>query len=238
LVPRWLPSTEQIMPIRINLLAEALVAEDLRRRDPVKRVIFFGAFLVVLALAWSSSLQLSIMISKHDLARVQSTIEERTDAWQKVLTSQKKVFDARAKLDSLQNLAASRFLEGNFLNALQRLNQNGVQLMRVRLEQSFVKTDAVPNKTNDTHVVFGHPAMTMEKIHVTLDARDSSSSPGDQINKFKDAISSQPYFKSGLNQANTVQLISLTPMQNNLDGKPFVLFTLTWDLPQQTPQNQ
>ena len=40
------------MSIRINLLAEAQIAEDLRRRDPVKRAIFAGAFLVVLALVY------------------------------------------------------------------------------------------------------------------------------------------------------------------------------------------
>jgi hypothetical protein len=226
------------MPIRINLLAEAQIAEDLRRRDPVKRAIFFGAFLVVLALAWSSSLQLGVMISKRDLARVQSTIEERTDAWQKVLVSQRKVYDARARLDSLQNLSADRFLQGNFMNALQQLNLDGVQLLRVRLDQSFVKTDAVPNKTNDTHVVLGHPAMMTEKNHVTLDARDSSASPGDQINKFKDVIAQLPYFKSSLNPNNTVQLVSLTPVQNSPDGKPYVLFTLAWDLPQQPQKNQ
>ena len=34
------------MPIRINLLAESLAEEDLRRRDPVKRAIIIGALLV------------------------------------------------------------------------------------------------------------------------------------------------------------------------------------------------
>ena len=36
------------MPIRINLLAEAIADEDLRRRDPVKRAIYGGAFVVAL----------------------------------------------------------------------------------------------------------------------------------------------------------------------------------------------
>jgi len=36
------------MPIRINLLAEAKAAEELRRHDPVKRVIFGGALAVAL----------------------------------------------------------------------------------------------------------------------------------------------------------------------------------------------
>ena len=81
------------------------------------------------------------------------------------------------------------------MNALQQLNLDGVQLMRVRLEQSFVKMDAVPNKTNDTHVVLGHPAMMTEKIHITLDARDSSASPGDQVNKFKEVIAQPALFQ-------------------------------------------
>jgi hypothetical protein len=226
------------MPIRINLLAEAQIAEDLRRRDPVKRAIFAGVFLVALALAWSSSLQLGVMISKHDLARVQSTIDDRTEAWKNVLASQQKVYDARSKLESLRELAGSRFLQGSFMNALQQLNMNGVELMRVKLDQSFVKTAAVPNQTNNAHVVPGHPAMVIQKIHVTLDARDISANPGDQINQFKNTIASQPYFKSDLNSTNTVQLVSLSALQNGVDGKPCVLFTVGMDLPQQPLHNQ
>ena len=37
---------------RINLLAEAQAAEELRRRDPVKRATWLGAFLVAAILAW------------------------------------------------------------------------------------------------------------------------------------------------------------------------------------------
>jgi hypothetical protein len=219
------------MPIRINLLAEAQIAEDLRRRDPVKRAIFAGAFLVVLALVWSSSLQLAVMISKSDLAQVQSQIDAHTEQWQSVLVNQRKVFDTRAKLAALQQLTDARFLQGNFMNALQQLNLDGVQLARVRVDQTYSKLDGVANKTNGTHVVLGHPAMVTEKISIILDARDISASPGDQVNKFKEVVARQPYFKSVLNQTNGVQLISLSPPQNGPDGKPYVLFTLQCDLP-------
>jgi hypothetical protein len=221
------------MPIRINLLAEAQIAEDLRRRDPVKRAVIAGAFLVVLALVWSSSLQLGVMISKSDLSRVQRQIESHTNEWQVVLAGQKQVYDARAKLASLRQLSADRFLQGNFLNALQQLNFDGVQLMRVRLDQNYFKVDAVANKTNDNHVVqLGHPAMTAEKITVSLDARDVSANPGDQVNKFKEAVAAQDYFKSTLNTTNGVQLISLSSPQTGPDGKPYVLFTLECDITQ------
>jgi hypothetical protein len=221
------------MPIRINLLAEAQIVEDLRRRDPVKRAIFVGAFLVVLALVWSSYLQLAVMLSKSELGRVQATIDARTDSSQKVIANQRKVSDARAKLELLQHLSGSRFLQGNFMNALQQLKLDDVQLMRVRMDQSFFKLAATPNKTNGTQVVLGQPAAVVEKIHVTLDARDTSANPGDQINKFKEAIASQPYFKSNLNQTNGVQLTGLSPVQTSQDGKPYVLFTVEWNLPQQ-----
>jgi hypothetical protein len=222
------------MPIRINLLAEAQIAEDLRRRDPVKRAIYAGTFLVVLALVWSSSLQLAVMISKSDLAQVQTEIKARTGQWQDVLDSQNKVFNARSKLASLQQLTDARFLQGNFMNALQQLNLEDVQLARATVNQSYLEVDAVPNKTNDTHVVLGHPAMTTEKIVVTLDARDSSANPGDQVNKFKEVVASQPYFESTLNLTNGVQLVSLSAPQNGPDGRPCVQFTLECDLPQQT----
>jgi hypothetical protein len=147
--------------------------------------------------------------------------------------SEQKVYETRARLASLQQLAGSRFLQGNFMNALQQLNLSGVQLMRVRLDQSFAK----PDKTKDSHAVSGHPVMVAEKIHVTIDARDSSANPGDQINKFKDMIASQAYFKSILDVSNGVQLVSLSPVQSGLEDKPFVLFTVAWDLSQQPLQN-
>jgi hypothetical protein len=221
------------MPIRINLLAEAQIAEDLRRRDPVKRAIFAGAFLVVLALVWSSSLQLAVMISKSDLAQVQSQIDAHTDQWQSVLVNQRKVFETRAKLASLQQLTDARFLQGNFMNALQQVNLDGVQLIRAGVEQTYLKVEGVANQTNNGHVVLGHPAAKSEKIVITLDARDFSANPGDQVNKFKEVVADQPYFKSILSKTNSVQLVSLSPPQNGTDGKPYVVFTLECDLPQQ-----
>lgn len=221
------------MSIHLNLLAEAQIAEDLRRRDPVKRAIYVGVFFVVLALVASSTLQLDVMLSKSELGRVQSTIEARTNAWQTVVDSQRKVFDARAKLEMLQNLTDARFLQGNFMNALQKLNLDGVQLVRARVDQSFAKTAAVPSKkTNGGHVELGHPATVSETIQVTLDARDISASPGGQVNKFKEAIANQSYFNSNLNSTNGVQLVNLSPMQSDSDGKSYVLFTLQWDFPQ------
>jgi hypothetical protein len=221
------------MPIHINLLAEAQIAEGLRRRDPVKRAIFAGAFFVALALVWSSSLQLKAMIAKKDLSLVQTEITARTNDWQNALANQKKVFDARGKLAALQRLSEARFLQGNFLNALQQLNLNGVQLTRVMVNQSYLSDPGAPNQNSNNHITMGHPATT-EKIVVSLDARDFSANPGDQINKFKEALAGQDYFKAMLSKTNGVQLNSLSAPQNGPDDKPYVLFTLECDLPEKT----
>jgi hypothetical protein len=173
------------MPIRINLLAEALIAEDLRRRDPAKRVIFAGALLVALALVWSSSLLLKEVLAKKDLTLVQNEIQTRTNEYDRVLTSTKKIADSQTKLDDLKKLDAARFLQGNLLNALQQAATPGVQLTRLRVDQSYSYTEGTKSQTNDFGTVPGRPPVVAEKVTVTLDAKDSSANPGDQVNKCK-----------------------------------------------------
>jgi hypothetical protein len=214
------------MPIRINLLAEALIAEDQRRHDPTKRAIFVGALLVALSLVWSSSLLLKEMLAKKDLNQVQSEIQNRTNEFDQVQASTKKITDAQQKLDSLQKLSAARFLQGNLLNALQRSTVPGVQLIRLRVEQTYSYTEGTKSQTTRFGIVTGRPPVITEKVMVTLDARDSSANPGDQVNKFKDAVTQQPYFQTMLNKTNGVRLASLSPPQAGPDGKQYVLFTL------------
>jgi hypothetical protein len=58
------------MPIRLNLLAEAQAAEEARRKDPVKRVIWIGVLLMSVLMAWSLSLQFKNIMGKKDLSRI------------------------------------------------------------------------------------------------------------------------------------------------------------------------
>jgi hypothetical protein len=222
------------MPIRINLLAEAQAAEDLRRRDPVKRVIFCAAFLVALMLVWSSSLQLKAMLAKKDVSDRLTEIQTRTNEFQRVQVDQKKMADVKSKLDALKKMTASRFLQGNLLNALQLVNVSGVQLTRIKVDQDYFYTPGSKPQTNGDRITPGRPDTVMERIVVSLDARDSGPSPGDQVNKFKEAVAQQTYFKTALNKTNGVQLTYLSPPQVGTDGKSFVLFTLQCNFPEST----
>ena len=190
------------MPIRINLLAEAKAAEELRRHDPVKRVIFLGALAVAVTLVWSSSLQLETMLAKKEVSDRQMEIAARTNEFQRVLLDQKKTAAAKEKLTALKKMTNSRFLEGNLLNALQQVTVDGVQLTRLKVDQDYLSTAGTPSQTTKNGVITGRPGTITEKIIVWLDARDSSANPGDQVNKFKEAVANQSYFKTMLNKTN------------------------------------
>ena len=111
------------------------------------------------------------------------------------------------------------------MNALQYATVPGVQLVRLRVDQSYQVNQGVGLQTNVT---------VTEKIVLSLDAEDFSSNPGDQVNRFKDAISRESYFESELGKTNVVRLTNLSAPQADPSGKPSVLFTLQCAYPDQT----
>lgn len=208
------------MPIRINLLAEAQAAEDLRRRDPVKRVIVVGILLLGAMVVWSSTLQLKVMMANSTLSQAQFQINSNTNAYQTALTSQAAIAVTKTKIADLKKLTRDRMLQGNLLNALQKINVDNVQLMRLKVDQAYV-ANGKAGKVNSV----------TEKIVVTLNAKDSSPNPGDQVGKFKAALADQPYFKEMLDQTNGIRLTDESPPETDTDGKSFVLFTLECHFP-------
>jgi hypothetical protein len=214
------------MPIHLNLLAESQAAEELRRRDPVKRVVIATVLVVVLMFVWWSWLQLRVMVANSNLSQVEAQIQLHTNEYQVVVVNEKKVADARANLAALRKLANNRFLQGNLLNALQNATVPGVQLVRLAVGQTY--SAAQPAGSAQTA-----PPVT-ERIIVTLDALDFSSDPGDQVNKFKDAIGQEPYFRTQLGKTNDVRLTNLSAPQVDPSGKASVVFTMQCTYPDRT----
>jgi hypothetical protein len=214
------------MPIRINLLAEALAEEDLRRRDPVKRAVFIGAFVVALSLVWFSSIWLEYMLDKQKYNQIEADIQAHTNDFMQVQSNQKKIADVQKRMDALDHLSAARFLQGNLMNALQQTYVPNVQLNRLRVEQSYsVKT--APAKTNSAGVAIAQPSTVTEHLLLTMDAKDFSPNPGDQINHFKDALIKQDFFKASIDPASGIRLAGPpSAVQTPLDSKPYVMFTI------------
>ena len=222
------------MPIHINLLAEAHAVEDLRRRDPVKRAIWIGVGLVIVMLAWSSSLQLKAMIARGEVNHVAAKLATRTNEFQQVLVNQRKLIEANHRLSLLQQMATNRVLHGTLLNAMQQTTLDDVQLTRLKTDEAFIYNEEIKAKTNaNDHVIPGRPASVTERVVLTVEARDSGTNPGDQVNKFKQAIGQSPYFQATMGKTNEVRLANLSPPQT-IDGKTFVLFTLECRYPEKT----
>jgi hypothetical protein len=219
------------MPIRINLLAEAIAVEDLRRKDPVKRAAFAGAFLVALSLVWFSSVWLTYIVAKQNLNHLESEIQTHTNDFAVVQNNLKKIADIQSRMDALDRLSAARFLQGNFMNTLQQTHAPNIQLSRLRVDQSYTATvPAVPK---------GAPARPPEiREHITLliDAKDFSPNPGDQINHFKDALLQQDLLKSRVDATNGIRLTGPpSALQTPLDSKPYVMFTFECRFLDKTP---
>jgi hypothetical protein len=213
------------MPIQINLLAEAQAAEELRRRDPVKRGIFIGISLVALALAWSGMVGVDALMVGAQLTGAEMQLSYHTNAYQSALSQQQTVDAIKSKLAQLDKLQSSRFLQGNLLDALQHATVDNVQLTRLRVDQSY----SAPSGNQGDNGGSGRTAKVQQNVTLHLDAKDFSSNPGDQVNKFMAVIARQSYFQAMLEKTNGVQLTSPPSASQADGGKPYVSFELDCD---------
>jgi len=204
------------MPIQINLMTDALAEQDLRKKDPVKRAIVAGALVIALMLVWFSSILLEHMVANNGLAQVQSEIQSHTNDYNTAILCLKNLHAAQNRLKSLDDLSSARFLQGNLMNALQQLYVSNVNLMRIEVSQHFTANGADAKATSIT-----------ESTSLTLDAKDASPNPGDQVNHCKDAIAQLDYFKSRLAAVDGVKLSNLSPPESAPGSSPFVLFTIS-----------
>jgi len=156
------------MPIRLNLLAEAQAAEESRRKDPVKRMIWLAALLVTLMLTWSSWLQFKGILAKKEFGRVEAQMKSHGSEFSKVMEEQKKGDEIRQKLTALRQLSESRFLQASLLNALQQTNVDEVQLIHLSAQQTYAANEGTKTHTNSNCVIPGKPPSVTEKILITL----------------------------------------------------------------------
>ncbi len=224
------------MPIRLNLLAEAQAAEEMRRKDPVKRASWLAGIFIAAMLAVSSYLQLCATVANSTLSHVQGQINAQTNSYKTVVEAQKKIAENDFKLNSLRLLSANRLLYGTLLNSFQKTTVEDVQLLHLKVDQIYSATEAGKSKTNDDNVVIkGKPATATERILVTVEGMDSSANPGDQVNKFKELLATCAYSKEHLAKTNAVSLKNLSALQvSPTTGKSCEMFALECRYPEKT----
>jgi hypothetical protein len=203
------------MPIRINLLAEAQAAEESRRKDPVKRSIWIGSFVVFLVFLISATLQFKIIAARSEVTSLGVSWKRIEAQVQQVNEHRNSTRDLEGKLAALDQFTTNRMLWANAFDALQHTGMDGVQIVRIRTEQIYTLHDEVKTPPK--------PASVSEKIIVHVMGKDMKA--GELVPKYKDSLATYPYFESRLDKTNKVQLISLSPPQpeNGRVSKQFAL---------------
>lgn len=221
------------MPIRINLLAEAQAAEEARRKDPVKRVGIIGALLVLAVIVYSALLQFRVMNAGSTSAGIEGRWRSIEKDYQAITRDVAKAIELQQKLKALDRLSTNRFLWGTVLDSLQQTTVDGVQLVRLRADQVYTQTDAVPPKPTATPPQAGKPASSVEKISLILEARDYGNPNEQNYNRFKAAIQNFPFFRQYFTKQDSVKLTSLSPpAEDPVKGGNFVQFTLECQFPE------
>jgi hypothetical protein len=223
------------MPIRINLLAEAQAAEELRRKDPVKRTILVGGVLVLAVLVWSGTLQVNIVSARSSLKTYETQWKAQEKTYQNAVEKSRQAAETEEKLTALSNYTTNRFLWGSLLDAFQETmtGVENLQVTRFKSEQAYALTEESKARTNGTSIIPGKPATSTEKLLLTIDALDSSPQAGENVKRFKEAITSVPYFQTHLQKTNGVLMTSLSPQQTGpLSAKPYVTFTFQCYFPE------
>ena len=224
------------MPIRINILAEQQELDEMRRRDPVKRAIWVGVFLSAVVLGYSLYLLGDGLLKKNELSSLESALNSKTNEYKLILGNKKKLDDVNFKLNDLNRLATNRFLIGNLLNALQQGTLDQVQMIRFRLDENYVFTEAVkPSKSENGPTTPGKPAKSTERISLTIDAKDSSTpDPGSAISKYQETLSGLPYCSTMWSKPLEFKLTRRESPQTDAEGKLALIFTLECRFPERT----
>ncbi|MDX1952442.1 MAG: hypothetical protein SFY81_09665 [Verrucomicrobiota bacterium] len=139
------------MPIRINLLAEQQAAEEMRRRDPVKRAIWIGSILVFATLIWGVMLQMRANAARSEMTNLEAALLKDEEASKTVRSKQLLVGDVEKSLHSLRKYSTNRLLWGSTLNAMQGAVVDGIRVISISTDQSF-PTNA-PAKFFTTNIV-------------------------------------------------------------------------------------
>ncbi len=212
--------------IRVNLLAEAQEAVEMRRRDPVRRGVWVMGLLALTMLSWAGLLSLDLYVKGLEL---QGTLKELQWAEKGVTLVSK--YSQQARLNeqtakALDQQAAERSLWTLPLNALQEVAVDGVQLIRLSLSQTIIRPTAPLIQPKDGKKVLARPNPTLERLTLTLDAKNHAEPAA--VDQFIEAISKQSYFREHLRAVNPVVLVQrLPPQVDPLDpAKTFIRFTV------------
>lgn len=220
------------MPIRINFLAEEQAAEDLRRRDPVKRNVMGAVAVVGLLALWAIYVLVMGIRDKAVLSGKQSEWEGMKAAVEAVEKDEKRIRDVEKNLIDLTRLATNRFMWGPVLDALQQTLPDNVMVTRLEGQQSYIVF--VPPALTREQIKEGakpKPPSATEKISLRIKGIDVGERADRAYSLFLKNISTHPYFTKNLMPNGVVFSQAPSPALDP-DGRQVVGFELECRYPE------
>jgi hypothetical protein len=214
------------MAIRINLLAEAQAAEEMRRKNPVKLAIWIGSFLVALVLLFILKLQLDIRFSKKTYSEIELSWKGNTARYAAVTNNMAKMGQMDRKLAALDRLSTNRFFWAPVLNALQQTMIDGIQVIRVTGVQKYIKEDS--HMLGTGAAAKRMPASVNESNSLFIDAKDFNPN-AQNYNKFKETLCNFDFFAKNLGRKDGFVLdgtLSAPTVEGSDLNRQFVVFKL------------
>jgi len=223
------------MPIRINLLAEQQSAEEARRRDPVKLAVWGAGFVASLVVLWALVLQVKIFSVKSSMKAEEAALKKLEKDAGAVAANLKRSAEVERRLAALQSLATNRFLWGPTLNTLQNVMAEKIQMTRFRVDQGYsVVAGRLSEKERERNPKAKAPEVAVERILVTIDAKDFANPADLNYNKFISEVGTAPEFQRLLEKSDGITLKGRQPSQPDPTDsrRHFMLFSIECKYPE------
>lgn len=217
----------QSEPIRINLLAEAQEAAEMRRRDPVRRARWAAAAVLTLIMMWAAVLGLRLQRGTAELTRLGGEQQALQMNSGQAIAAAKLSGETMRSLSALKLQAGRRFFFAPTLSALQFTTVPNIQFHNLRIEQTVVNDPGVKAVVeNGATLRPEKPASATEKTLLVIQGKNYGDSKA--IDRLVETIASHPHFKQNLRRTDPVLLRDLQPRQVDPadPNRAFQLFTI------------
>lgn len=211
---------------RINLLAEEQEAEEMRRRNPVRRGLVAAGLICFVMLSLAGVFWLRDHVKKLELQGAESELQGLEKGVDQVLQYSRQAGASERTALALDEQAANRSLWALPLSALQYVSVKEIQVVRLSIRQTLIRPPPAAPRPKEERAAAVKPQPTSERLILTLEAKNYGDPVG--VDRFIEAIGSQAYFRQNLREVNPVVLISrLPPQADPVDpSRTFTLFTV------------
>lgn len=198
------------MPIRINLLAEEQAADELRRKDPLKRVIIIAGVVVAVVVFFAGMNTMRVKAATAEANGVRQSYEDIKDKEFALKEMRAMTGRLESNLDSLHRLATNRFLTAPVINELQYCVLDGVRFTQFVMNQRFEEYEEIPPPPDTDEKPI--PAKSIEHVSFEIYANDSAG----RYNEFMAKIAER--FEGKLRKRDGVTLQNLSDPIEAVDG--------------------